>query len=97
MSGKSKDFLVRRQEKEAPAEEAKFAYFGPPHAEDRFRFVIAKEDGDTISIVPGEGRFKRGLIAWRWEEAEGGESTPYVTEKTNARRIDLRRLTRGDA
>ena len=38
--------------------------------------------------------FKRGLIAWRWEEADGGEPTPYVTVKTTHRRIDLRRVTR---
>lgn len=94
MSGKAKDFLVKREEQRAPSEETEFAWFGPPYTEERFSFVVTREDGDTLSIVPGEGRFKRGLIAWRWEEAEGGEPTPYVTVKTTARRIDLRRVSK---
>lgn len=88
------DFLVRRQEKNKPSEDAQFAWFGPPGTEDRFRFLISKEQGDLISLVPTrDGRFKKGLTAWRWDAAEGGEPTVYRTVKTTPRRIDLRRET----
>ncbi len=86
------DFLVRRQEKNKPADEAQFTWFGPAGTTDRFRFLVTKELGDVISILPTrEGRFKKGLEAWRWDEAEGGEPTLYRTLKTTGRRIDLRR------
>ena len=96
MSGKPKDFLISRQKERAPSEETEFAWFGPPHSVERFRFVITREDGDTVSIIPGEGKFKRGLTAWRWDgpEGEDGESTSYVTVKASSRRIDLRRVTK---
>ena len=86
------DFLTSRKEQAKPADEANFTYFGPEGVPDRYRFLISKEIGDIVSVVPHrEARFKRGLIAWRWEEAEGGEPVPYRTVKTTPRRIDLRR------
>lgn len=86
------DFLVRRQEQARPADDASFTFFGPPGTDERYRFLVTKEQGDLISVLPTrDGRFKKGLLAWRWEEAEGGEPTPYRTVKTTARRIDLRR------
>jgi hypothetical protein len=92
MSGKPHDFLTSRKEKAKPADEAAFAFFGPEGVADRFRFLVSKEIDDVVSVVPNnEARFKKGLIAWRWEEAEGGEPTPYRTIKTTPRRIDLRR------
>ena len=91
------DFLVKREEKSAsknPAEEAVFTYFGPIGTTQRFRFLVLKEAGDTISVLPGaEARFKNGLKALRWEQAEGGPSTTYLVLKTKANRIDLRKIS----
>lgn len=90
------DFLVKREDKSAqknPAEEAVFTYFGPIGTTQRFRFLVLKETGDTISVLPGaEARFKNGLKALRWEQAEGGASTTYLVLKTKANRIDLRKI-----
>ena len=98
MSGKPRDFLTTRKEQAKPAEQATFTYFGPPGSEERFRFLVTRESGDLISVLPSnDGRFKRGLLAWRWEEAEGGEPTPYRTMKTTPRRIDLRRESAPEA
>ena len=92
MSGQPHDFLTSRQKQEKPAEEANITYFGPEGVTDRFRFLVSKEIDDIVSVVPhNEARFKKGLIAWRWDEPEGGEPTPYRTIKTTSRRIDLRR------
>jgi hypothetical protein len=86
------DFLVRRREKNAPSDDAQFTWFGPAGTDDRFRFLVTREQGDVISLLPTrDGRFKKGLVAWRWDAAEGGEPTTYRTVKTTARRIDLRR------
>lgn len=90
------DFLVKRDEKTAqknPADEAVFTYFGPLGTTQRFRFLVLKETGDLLSLLPGaEARFKTGLKALRWDQAEGGTSTSYLVLKTKANRIDLRRL-----
>jgi hypothetical protein len=91
------DFLVKREEKTAqknPAEEAVFTYFGPLGTTQRFRFLVLREAGDTISLLPGaDARFKVGLKALRWDQLEGGASTSYLVLKTKANRIDLRRLS----
>ena len=90
------DFLVKREEKSAqknPAGEAVFTFFGPIGTTQRFRFLVLKETGDTISLLPGsEARFKTGLKAMRWDQAEGGTSTNYLVLKTKANRIDLRKI-----
>ncbi len=87
------DFLIRKPKPEDhPSDEAEFTFFGPPHAEERFRFLVLRESGDDISVLPGEGRFKKGLDAWRWEEAKGGEPERYIVLKTKHNRIDLRRM-----
>ncbi len=90
------DFLVKREEKSAqkhPAGEAVFTYFGPVGTTQRFRFLVLKEAGDLLSILPGaEARFKTGLKALRWDQAEGGESTNYLVLKTRPNRIDLRKI-----
>ncbi len=98
MSGKPHDFLTSRKDQERPAEEATFTYFGPTDTAERFRFLVVRESDDLISVLPStEGRFKKGLTAWRWDEAEGGEPTVYRTMKTTPRRIDLRRESAPDA
>jgi hypothetical protein len=94
MARQADDFLVKRRDDDAkkhPDGEAEFTYFGPVGDPNRFRFLVLREDGDLISILPGEGRFKKGLHAWRWEEDEGGEPTDYLVLKTRSNRIDLKR------
>jgi hypothetical protein len=90
------DFLVKREEKSAqknPAEEAVFTYFGPVGTTQRYRFLVLKEAGDLISVLPGaDSRFKTGLKAVRWDQAEGGASTSYLVLKTRPNRIDLRKI-----
>jgi len=90
------DFLVKREEKSAqksPADEAVFTYFGPVGTTQRFRFLVLKDAGELLSVLPGsEGRFKTGLKALRWDEAEGGASTEYLVLKTRPNRIDLRKI-----
>jgi hypothetical protein len=89
------DFLVKREEKSGqknPAEDAVFTYFGPVGTTQRFRFLVLKEAGDLLSVLPGaEARFKTGLKALRWDAAEGGTSTSYMVLKTKPNRIDLRK------
>jgi hypothetical protein len=90
------DFLVKREEKSAqrsPSGEAVFTYFGPVGTTQRFRFLVLKEAGDLLSVLPGtDARFKTGLKALRWDEPEGGTSTEYLVLKTRPNRIDLRKL-----
>jgi hypothetical protein len=90
------DFLVKREEKSAqksPADDAVFTYFGPEGVTQRFRFLVLKEAGDLLSVLPGaEAKFKTGLKAWRWEQVEGGKPTTYLVLKTKPNRIDLRKL-----
>jgi hypothetical protein len=90
------DFLVKREEKSAqrsPAEEAQFTWFGPVGTTQRYRFLVLKEAGDLLSVLPGaEARFKTGLKALRWDGAEGGTSTTYLVLKTRPNRIDLRKI-----
>ncbi len=90
------DFLVKRDEKRAqknPSEEAVFTYLGPVGTTQRIRFLVLKEAGDLLSVLPGtERRFKSGLSALRWDEAEGGTSKTYLCVKTKPNRIDLRKL-----
>ena len=93
---KGDEFLRKREvenEKAAPSDAAEFAYFSPMgERKERFKFLVLKEDGADVSILPDQGRFKKGLRAWRWEEAEGGDPTSYLVLKTKSNRIDMRRL-----
>jgi hypothetical protein len=93
------DFLVKREQKSEeknPAGEAVFTWFGPVGTDDerqRYRFLVLKEAGDLISVLPGaEARFKTGLKALRWEGQKGGSSTTYLVLKTKANRIDLQKI-----
>ena len=72
--------------------DANFTWFGPTDAPDvRFRYAVILEEGTTVSILPGEARFKKGLQALRWSAKEGGASVTYLVSKTRPNRIDLER------
>jgi hypothetical protein len=90
------DFLVKREAKSQlrnPSDQAEFTFFGPVGTTQRFRFMVLKEAGDLLSILPGtDARFKTGLRALRWDQPEGGTSTTYLVLKTRPNRIDLRRI-----
>ena len=90
------DFLIKREDNNALAgatDTSTFTYFGPVGTTQRFRFVVLKEGGDLLSVLPGaEARFKVGLRALRWDAPEGGVSTTYMVLKTRPNRIDLRKL-----
>jgi hypothetical protein len=96
------DFLVKREQKQTEAHPgeggAEFAWFGPLEAhEQRHRFLVVKEAGDDVSLVPGtEAKFKVGLKALRWKGAksEDPKEVPgtYLVVKTTGRRVDLKKL-----
>lgn len=70
-----------------------FAWFSPPDAPTlRFRYAVIKEEAGVISLLPGEARFKKGLMALRWPDQKGGESTVWRVSKTRPNRIDLERV-----
>ncbi len=71
---------------------AHVTWFGPDDSEQRFKFAVSKEEGDKISLVPGEQKFKKGLKARRWAEENGGESTLYKVVKVGPTRIDLEKV-----
>ena len=87
------DQFLRKREV-GTAEDAVFTWLSPPSpGEQRNKFLLVKEGGDDISILPGsEARFKKGLRAWRFEQEEGGEHEVYMVLKTRHNRIDLRRV-----
>jgi hypothetical protein len=90
------DFLVKREKKADEANAAAaatFTYFGPSGVQERFRFLVVREDADLVSVQPiTDARFKVGLDAWRWKEREGGTPETYIVVKTTANRVDLRRV-----
>ncbi len=76
--------------KSQPTETAAYAWFSPVDAPElRLRYVVIKEEGDLLSIQPGEGRFKTGLFALRWTDQREGTSRKYRVAKTKPTRIDL--------
>jgi hypothetical protein len=89
------DFLVKREQKaaeSAPGADGSFTYFGPVGVQERFRFLVVREDGDTVSVQPiTDAKFKVGLDAWRWKEREGGSPETYLVTKTTPSRVDLKR------
>lgn len=90
------DFLIKREQKateKAAGEGGLFTYFGPSGVQDRFRFLVVREDADSVSVQPiTDAKFKVGLDAWRWKEREGGEPESWVVTKTTPNRVDLKRL-----
>lgn len=89
------DFLVKRQQKAAeaaPGEGGAFTFFGPEGVQDRYRFLVVREEGDSVSVAPiSDAKFKVGLTAWRWKEREGGSPMTYVVTKTTPTRVDLKK------
>ncbi|MSR74735.1 MAG: hypothetical protein EXS14_04605 [Planctomycetes bacterium] len=74
------------------AADANFTWFGPTDdGSVRFRYAVITEEGTSVSILPGEARFKKGLQALRWPAKEGGEAVTYLVSKTRPNRIDLER------
>jgi hypothetical protein len=53
---------------------------------------VIKEEEGILSIAPGEGRFKKGLTALRYESEDAAESTTWLVLKTRPNRIDLRKV-----
>src|SRR5262245_20254453 len=50
------DFLVKREEMTAhknASDEATFTFFGPEGTTQRFRFLVLKEAGELLSVLPG--------------------------------------------
>jgi hypothetical protein len=75
--------------KDAPS--GTYSYFGPPDTAERFKFSLIKEEGDLVSLQPGQVKFKKGLTCLRWTAEKGGESQLYVVLKTTPSRIDLKK------
>jgi len=77
--------------KENEGEGALFTWFSPPdEGGGRFRYAVIKEEDGVLSIQPDEGRFKKGLEAWRWVSEEGDGHTAWVVTKVRPNRVDLR-------
>lgn len=91
----SKDFTFRPDFKKSgesgvEGDDAVWTWFSPPgEDQDRFRYAVIKEEGGTLSILPDEGRFKKGLTAWRWSSEESSDHTVWVVTKVRPNRIDL--------
>lgn len=84
--------LSKAGAKSTEAESAVFTWFSPvDEPELRFRYAVIKEEGDKLSIQPGEARFKKGWPALRWTADKDGESTKWIVLKTKPNRIDLER------
>jgi hypothetical protein len=82
--------LSKAGEKGTEASDAVFTWFSP--VEDpasKIRYAVIKEEDGVLSIQPGEGRFKRGLQAWRFADQDGEDHTVWVVLKTRPNRIDL--------
>lgn len=82
--------------KSKTSDDARVTWFGPVGEPSvRFRYGILEEEGDLLSVLPGEGRFKKGLKAVRYGSEEAEEGELYVVLKTRPSRIDLRRAGEG--
>lgn len=70
--------------------DASFTWFSPPEEpETRYRYAVIKDEGDLLQIQPSEGRFKKGLKAWRYKGEETEKYSVWVVVKTRPNRIDL--------
>ncbi|HMS18230.1 MAG TPA: hypothetical protein PKA37_15405 [Planctomycetota bacterium] len=72
------------------ADGAQFAWFSPvEEPEHRLRYAVIKEEAGVLQILPTEGRFKKGLDAWRFADEEAEEHTVWTVAKVRPNRIDL--------
>jgi hypothetical protein len=79
--------------KDAEGEGALFTWFGPEdESETRLRYAVIKEEGGLLQIQPGEGRFRKGLKAWRYAAEDANEHTVWGVLKARPNRIDLKQL-----
>ncbi|MAE95250.1 MAG: hypothetical protein CL910_11370 [Deltaproteobacteria bacterium] len=77
--------------KSAEGDGAQWTWFSPvDENETRMRYPIIKEEDGILSILPDEGRFKRGLMAWRYPSEEAEDHTVWLVLKVRPNRIDLR-------
>lgn len=77
--------------KSEESSDARFTWFSPPEEpETRYRYAVIKEEGDLLQIQPAEGRFKKGLQAWRYDCEETEKYTVWAVVKTRPNRIDLK-------
>ena len=83
--------------KSTESDTAQYTWFGPEgEPESRFRYAVIKEEGDLLSIQPGEARFKKGLTATRYTSQGSNEGRVYRLMKTRPTRIDLAPVTKKD-
>ena len=77
-------------QKSKESNSAKFTWFSPvDEPEARFRYAIIKEEKSLLQIMPAEGRFKKGLMAWRFKDEESDKHTVWQVTKVRPNRIDL--------
>ena len=77
--------------KSTESTDAVFTWFGPVDApKTRFRYAVVKEEDGVLSIQPGEGRFKSGLKAVRYDSQDAEDGAEWVVVKTRPTRIDLK-------
>ncbi|MAB91161.1 MAG: hypothetical protein VX913_16015 [Planctomycetota bacterium] len=77
----------------AEGDGATFTWFGPEdEPETRMRYAVIKEEDGLLQIQPGEGRFRKGLKAWRYATEDADAHTAWGVLKTRPNRIDLKPL-----
>lgn len=70
--------------------DATYTWFSPAgEPEHRLRYAVIKEEDGLLQVLPDEGRFKKGLPAWRFDSEEGGSHTVWVVTKVRPNRVDL--------
>ena len=76
------------------SEKAVFTWFGPVgEPQVRYRYAVIKEEDGILSIQPGEGRFKKGLKAVRYESEDAESGSTWLVVKVRNNRIDLQPVT----
>jgi hypothetical protein len=80
-------------EKSTEAPGAKFVWLSPvEEPEHRFRYAVIKDEKALLQIQPNEGRFKKGLSAWRFESDEAEEHSVWLVSKVKPNRVDLTKI-----
>lgn len=79
--------------KSAESDDATFTWFSPvDEPESKHRYAVIKEEDGVLQIQPGEGRFKKGLKAWRYAKEDTEEHTVWGVLKVRPNRIDLKQV-----